>query len=138
MDGIKVCDGGLIKWMEYARPCYKYIDWIQLVKYTKSIQRYGVAKNYIQLKDNDHNKGQSMYIEGKPKATRNIAWFINNAWPATKNKQPNYIFEGHEGNRVFVCAIKSIVGREEVLINYNLNRIDTNTVTILDVVHPTI
>jgi hypothetical protein len=43
----------------------------------------------------------------------------------TTNKQPNCIFEGREGNRVFVCAIKSIVAGEELLIDYNLNRIDT-------------
>ena len=37
----------------------------------------------------------------------------------------------------FLCAIKSIVVGEELLINYNLNRVDTNMVT-RDVVHPTI
>jgi SET domain-containing protein len=46
----------------------------------------------------------------------------------TTNKKPNCIFEGHEGNRVFVCAIKSIVAGEELLIDYNLNRIDIDVV----------
>jgi SET domain-containing protein len=46
----------------------------------------------------------------------------------TTNKQPNCIFEGHEGNRVFVCAIKSIVAGEELLIDYNLNQVDTYVV----------
>lgn len=41
------------------------------------MQRYGVAANYIQLKDNDQNKGGTMYINGRPKATGNIASFIN-------------------------------------------------------------
>lgn len=41
-----------------------------------------------------------------------------------ENKMPNFIFEGHEWNCVFVCAIKSIVAWEYLLINYNLNRID--------------
>jgi hypothetical protein len=36
-----------------------------------------VAANYIQLKDNDQNKGASMYIDGRPKETGNIAGFIN-------------------------------------------------------------
>ena len=52
-------------------------------------------------------------------------------------KQPKCIFEGHEGNRVFVCAIKSIAVGEKLFINYNLNRVDTNTDS-MDVVHPTI
>jgi hypothetical protein len=42
------------------------------------------------------------------------------------NKRPNCVFEGCEGNRVFICAIKSIVAGEEILIDYNLNRIDTD------------
>jgi SET domain-containing protein len=42
----------------------------------------------------------------------------------TTNKRPNCVFEGREGNHVFICAIKSIVAGEEILIDYNLNRID--------------
>ena len=78
-----------------------------------------------------------MYINGRSKATGNIAGFINITQLRSTIKQTNYIFEGHEGNRVFVCAIKSIAAGEDALINYNLNRVDTNTVT-MDVVHPTI
>ena len=66
-----------------------------------------------------------MYIDGRPKAIGNIAGFINNTQPRSTLKKPNCIFEGHEGNCVFVCAIKSIAAWEEFLINYNLNRIDT-------------
>ena len=84
-----------------------------------------MAANYIQLKDNDHKKGVSMYIHGRPKEARDIEGFINNARPATTNKKPNCIFEGHEGNLVFVCAIESIVVGKELLIEYNLNRIYT-------------
>ena len=74
---------------------------------------------------------------GRPKTSGNIAGFINSTQPGSTLKQPNCIFESHEGNRVFVCAIKSIANGEELLINYNLNRVDTNTVS-MDVVHPTI
>jgi hypothetical protein len=41
------------------------------------MQRYGFATNYIQLVDNNQNKGETMYIDGRPKDTRNIAGFIN-------------------------------------------------------------
>jgi hypothetical protein len=80
-----------------------------------------LAANYIQLKDNDQNKGETIYIDRRPKEDVNIAGFINSTQPATKNKQPNFIFEGREGNCVFVCAIISIVVGEELLIDYNLN-----------------
>ena len=99
--------------------------------------RYGLSTSYLQLKDKYQNKGATLYIDGRPKTTSNIAGFINNTQPWSTLKQPNCIFEGHEGNHVFVCAIQSIVAREELLINYNLNRVDTNTVS-MDVVHPTI
>ena len=78
-----------------------------------------------------------LYIDRRIKSTKNIAGFINNTQPGSTIKQPNCIFEGREENLVFVCAIKSIAAEEELLINYNLNRVDTNTVT-MDVVHPTI
>jgi hypothetical protein len=55
------------------------------------------------------HKGGSMYIDGRPKASGNIAGFINSTRPGTTNKQPNCIFEGWERNCVFVCAIKSIL-----------------------------
>jgi hypothetical protein len=92
-----------------------------------------LAANYIQLKDNDQNKGATIYIDGRPKERGNIAGFINSTRPTTTNKRPNCIFEGREGNCVFVCAIKSIVAGEELLIDYNLNQIDTD-VAIMGVV----
>jgi hypothetical protein len=91
---------------------------------------YGVSANYLQLKDNNQNKGLSMYIDKRPKASGNIAGFINSTQPRSTNKQPYSVFEGWEGNCVFVCAIKSIAAGEYLLINYNLNRIDTNVVTM--------
>ena len=39
-------------------------------------------------------------------------------------KKLNCIFEGREGNLIFVCATKTIVPGEELLIDCNLNRID--------------
>ena len=47
-----------------------------------------------------------MYINERPKAAGNIARFINSTRSMTTNRQPNSIFEGREGKRVFVCAIK--------------------------------
>ena len=99
--------------------------------------RYGLSTNYIKLKDKAQNKGAMLYMDGRQKTTSNIAGFINSTQLGYTLKQPNCIFESHEGNRVFVCAIKSIAAREELLINYNLNRVDTNTVSMV-VVHPTI
>ena len=107
-----------------------------LVQYTQSMCRYRLFANYLQLKDNDQNKGATMYIDGRPKATGNIAWFINSTQPGSTLKQPNCIFKSREGNRVFVCAIKSIAAGEELLINYNLNHVDKNMVSMV-VVHPT-
>ena len=78
-----------------------------------------------------------LYIKGRQKITENIAGFINSTQPGSTLKKPNCIFEGCEGNFAFVCAIKSVATREQMLINYNLNRVYTNTVT-MDVVHPTI
>jgi len=49
-----------------------------------------------------------MDIDERKKVGGNIAGFINSTWPMTPNKKPSFIFEGHEGNHVFVCAIKSI------------------------------
>ena len=77
----------------------------------------------------------AIYIDGRPKATGNIVGFINSTRPGSTIKQPNCIFEAREGNRVFICAIKSIHAGEELLIDYNLNRIDTNGATIIGVVH---
>ena len=71
-----------------------------------------------------------MYIYGRTKGSENITGFINSKWIKRKNKQPNFIFEGHEGNHLFVCAIKSIVVGEELLINYKLNRIYRDIVIV--------
>ena len=78
-----------------------------------------------------------MYMDGRPKTTGNIVGFINSTQLGSTLKQPNCIFEGRGENCVFVCAIKSIVDGEELIINYNLNQVDTNTVS-MDVVHTTI
>ena len=78
----------------------------------------------------------TMYIDGRPKASGNIAGFINNTRPVKTTKKPNCIFEGREGNRIFVCAIKKIAPGEELLIDYNLNRIDAPMgVNILSLLH---
>ena len=95
------------------------------------MSRYGLSVRYIQLKDKAKNKGARMYMGGRPKTTGNIARFINSTQPGSTLKQPNCIFESREGNCVFVCAIKSIVVGEELLINYNLNRVDINTVSMV-------
>ena len=94
------------------------------------MRRHGLSANYLQLKDKDQNKGATLYIDRRPKTTRNIAGFINSTQLGYTLKQTNCIFEGHEGNRVFVCAIKSIVAWEQLFISYNLNRVDTNKVTM--------
>ena len=95
------------------------------------MRRYGLSTNYIQLKDKAQNKGETMYMGGRPKTTINITGFINNTQPGSTLKQPNYIFESREGNHVFVCAIKSIAAGEELLIDYNLNRVGTNNVSMV-------
>jgi hypothetical protein len=77
MDDIKVDYGTITKFMEYVGPLYKYNHWLMLVRYTRSMRRYEVATNYIQLVDNNQNKGETMYIDGRPKATGNIVGFIN-------------------------------------------------------------
>jgi hypothetical protein len=86
--------------------------------------RYGFPTNYIQLLDNNQNKGETMYIDGRTKAIGNIAGFINSTRLVATTKKPNCIFEACEGNRIFVCATKTIVPGEELLIDYKLNRID--------------
>ena len=85
---------------------------MRLVQYTRSMHRYGLSANYLQLKDRDQNKGETLYIDGSPKPIGNIAGFINSTQPGSTIKQPNYIFDGREGNHVFVCSIKSIAARK--------------------------
>ena len=101
------------------------------------MRRYGLSTNYIQLKDKAQNKGATLYMDRRPKTTGNIAGFINSTQLWSTLMQPNCIFKSREGNCVFICAIKSIAIGEELLINYNLNCVDTNTVSMV-VVHPTI
>ena len=95
------------------------------------MHRYGLSANYIQLKDKAQNKGATMYMDGRPKKTSNIAGFIKSTQPRSTLKQPNCIFESHEGNRVFVCVINSIYAGEELLIDYNWNHVDTNNVSMV-------
>jgi hypothetical protein len=133
MDGIIVKYNTVTELMDYVGPCYNYNDWMRLVRYMRSMQRYALAANYIQLINKDKNKGATIYIDGRPKASSNIAGFINITRPGTTNKQPNCIFEGREENRVVLCAIKKIAPGEELLVDYHLNRIDTltNSVQVL-------
>jgi hypothetical protein len=42
----------------------------------RSMQRCKVSANYIQLVDKNQNKGATMYIDGRPKATGNIAGLL--------------------------------------------------------------
>jgi hypothetical protein len=93
----------------------------------RSMQRYAIAANYIQLINKDKNKGVNIYIDGRPKDSDNITGFINNTRPGTQNKQSNCIYEGHEENRVVLCVIKKISPGEELLVDYHLNRIETYT-----------
>ena len=135
MDGIKVSYKKVSELMEYVGPCYDYKSWMHIVQYKKSMHRYALLENYIQQKDNNQSKSVAIYIDGRPKAIGNITGFINSTRPSSTIKQPNFIFEAREGNRVFICAIKSIHVGEELLIDYNLNCINTNEATIMGVVH---
>ena len=65
-----------------------------------------------------------MNIDGRPKASGNIAGFINSTRPMSTHKLPNFLFEGREGNCVFVCATKTMAPGEELLIDYGLNQTD--------------
>jgi hypothetical protein len=127
MDGIIVKYNTVTELMDYVGPCYNYNDWMWVVRYMRSMRRYALTTNYIQLINNDKNKGATIYIDGRPKASGNIAGFINNTRPRTTNKQPNCIYEGRKGNRVVMCTIKKIAPEEELLVDYHLNRIETST-----------
>jgi hypothetical protein len=121
MDGIIVKYNTVTELMDYVRLCYNYKNWMGLVRYMRSMWRYSLATNYIQLINKDKNKGATIYIDGRPKAFGNIAGFINNTRPETTNKQLKYIYEGREENRVVLCAIKKIAPGEELLVDYHLN-----------------
>ena len=56
MDGIKVSYNKVIKLMEYVRPCYDYSSWMHIVRYKKSMCRYGLVTNYIQQKVSEQSK----------------------------------------------------------------------------------
>ena len=71
---------------------------MRLVWYMQSMQRYALAADYIQLINNDKNKGATIYIDGMPKSFTNIVGFINSTRSGTTNKQTNCIFEGREEN----------------------------------------
>ena len=43
--------------------------------------RYALSANYIQWKENDQSKRFAMYIDGRSKATSNIAGFTNSTRP---------------------------------------------------------
>jgi hypothetical protein len=49
MDGIIVKYNTVTKFMDYVRSCYNYNDWMRVVWYMRSMQRYALAANYIQL-----------------------------------------------------------------------------------------
>jgi SET domain-containing protein len=85
------------------------------------MRRYALATNYIHLINKDKNKGETIYIDGRPKASDNIAEFINNTRTGTTKKQPNCKYEGREENQVVLCAIKKIAPGEELLVDYHLN-----------------
>ena len=92
MDGIMVKYDPKTELMEYVRPSYKYNDWFLLVRNTQSMRRYRVATNYIQLLDNNLNKGGTMYIDGRPKYSKNITGLRNSTRPGTTHNLPNCIF----------------------------------------------
>ena len=69
----------------------------------------------MQLISKDKNKGETIYIDGRPKASDNITGFINNTQPGIKNKQPNCIYEVHEENQVVMCAIKKDISWGRVI-----------------------
>ena len=85
------------------------------------MRRYGVAANYIQLAEHNKNKGATMYIDGRPKASRNVTGFVNSSRPVIATKKPNCEFQGCEEHSIFVCAKKPILPGEEFFIDYNLN-----------------
>ena len=69
MDDIKVGYIRCTELMEYVGPYYNYIDWMRLVQYTRSMRRYGLSANCIQLKNKAENKGATLYMDGRPKTT---------------------------------------------------------------------
>jgi hypothetical protein len=62
---------------------------------------------------------------GGPKLWDSTVGSINNSCPRSTNKIPNCVFEGSDGNKFVVCAIKKVDTRKYLLIDYNFNRIKT-------------
>ena len=62
---------------------------------------YGLSTNYLQLKDKDQNKGVTLYIDGRPKATGNHARFINSTQP--RSTLPIAYLRGVK-ETVFLCV----------------------------------
>jgi hypothetical protein len=62
-----------------------------------------------------------MYIYGRPKESGNIIGPINITRCGTARKKINCIFELHQRNKICVCVVKTIVGGEELLVDYDLN-----------------
>ena len=60
------------------------------------------------MKENNLNKGYSIYIDGKAKACRNVVGFINNSHPGSTKKLPNSEFVESKDNKVMATTIKSI------------------------------
>ena len=85
------------------------------------MRRYGVSAIYIQLVKHNQNKGATIYIDGRPKVSENVTSFINSTWLVTTTKKINCEFEGCKEYRIFVCATKTILLGEELLIDHNLN-----------------
>ena len=53
MDGIIVKYNKVTELMDYVELCYNYNDWMWLVWYMRSMQRYALVANYIQLINKD-------------------------------------------------------------------------------------
>ena len=117
MDGINVGYGIVTELMEYVGPLFRYNNWLILVQYTRSMRRYGVAANYIQLEEHNKNKGVTMYIDGGTKASGNVVVFVNSTWLVTTTKQLNCEFEGLKEHHIFVYATKAILLGEEFFID---------------------
>ena len=57
-----------------------------------------------------------MYIDGRPKASGNVAVFINSTQLVKTTKQLHCEFEGRKEHHIFVCATKIILPGEELLM----------------------
>lgn len=79
MNGIKINYNKVVELMEYVGPCYSYIIWMWIVQCKTSMHRYASSSNYLQYEENDQSKKLTMYVDGMPKATGNIAGFINSS-----------------------------------------------------------